>query len=388
MKYHISIVDTDVYKLSMGQAICKLYPGVINKYVFINRDNREFPDGFAERLMEVLDSFRSLRLTNDEKDFLKEKCYYLTPFYIDFLSGYTYDPFEVIVLQEGPTLTISIVGYAYRTVLWEVPLMAAISELYFEMTGQIFDAENSRMIAKNKAIEFANIGVYYSEFGTRRRHSFFNQDLVVSELKKYSKGNLLGTSNVYLAMKHNLLPLGTVAHEWFQLHAALHGYVAANEAALEAWVNVYQGSLGIALPDTFTTDVFYKTFGMKYAKLFDGVRQDSDDPLKFLEKSINHYQQLKIDPKTKIVMFSDNLKSINQIKEIHDTCRERVIDRYGIGTWLSNDVGARPLNIVIKLAACDFGRGFIKTVKLSDNPGKNTGNLDEINICKKVLRIE
>jgi nicotinate phosphoribosyltransferase len=390
MKYHVSLIDTDIYKLTMQMAICQLYPKVLNHYRFVNRDNREFPDGFDKRLKEIIDSFRGITLHRDEKEFLQEKCYYLNPVYLDFLDGYRYDPNEVIIKQEGPKLSLDIIGPAYRAVLWEVPLMATISELYFDMTFQPgFDDKKLTEINKKKAEDLAYIDVYYSEFGTRRRKSFENQYNVVGDLKQHGRGHLLGTSNVYLAMKHDLMPAGTVAHEWYSLHAALYGFIMANEKANDAWIQVFQGDLGTGLPDTFTTDVFLQSFNTKYAKLYDGLRQDSGDPLAFLEKVLIHYNKLRINPLYKILLFSDNLKSIPQIKTIHDACKCRTNDRYGIGTWLSNDCGVKPLNMVIKLIGClfDKARGWVNTVKISDDVSKNTGDPETVELCKKTLMI-
>lgn len=395
MKYHVSLIDSDIYKFTMQMAICQLYPKVLNHYRFVNRDNREFPEGFDKRLTEIVDSFRGISLKKDEKDFMQEKCYYLNPVYLDFLSGYRYNPKEVIIKQEGPKLNLDIIGPAYRTVLWEVPLMATISELYFDMKAtnkyEFISTRNSLTeINKQKAEALADIDVYYSDFGTRRRVSFENQNKVVEDLKKYGKGHLLGTSNVYLAMKHDLMPAGTVAHEWYSLHAAIYGYIMANEKANDAWIQVFQGDLGTGLPDTFTTDVFLQSFNTKYAKLYDGLRQDSWDPLAFLEKVLSHYNKLRINPLYKMLLFSDNLKSIDQIKTIHDACKGRTNDRYGIGTWLSNDVGVKPLNMVIKLIGCLFDEvhGWVNTIKLSDDINKNTGDPETIELCKKTLNIK
>lgn len=391
-KYHVALSDTDLYKLTMQMAICMLYPRVKARYTFINRDKREFPEGFAQRLQEIVDSYRGHQLTADEKLFMLSKCYYLTPQYIDFLMGYRYDPREVHISQEGPNLSVTVEGYWYRTVLWEVPLMATISELYFEMTGQEMESEALRT-CKNitKAHDLADIGADYSEFGTRRRYSFENQAKVVVDLKEHSRGHLLGTSNFLLAMQNDLTPMGTVAHEWYSAHAAMFGYLRGNTEALEAWVKVFEGNLGIALTDTFTTDIFYKyAFNTKFAKLHDGVRQDSDDPIIWTEKTVAHYRSLRIQPRLKTGLYSDNLNSIKKIKAIKVACQDRepedrLMDRYGLGTWCSNDVGVKSLNIVLKLTGLDFGHGWVNTVKLSDSSSKNTGDGEEIDLCHRTL---
>ena len=256
------------------------------------------------------------------------------------------------------------------------------------MTGQTgISKEERHIINRDKAIKLAALGIYYSEFGARRRKSYENQDMVVANLKKFGEGHMLGTSNVYLAMKHDLMPAGTVAHEWYQAHGAVYGYKMANKMANEAWVTVYEGNLGTALPDTFTTDVFLKTFNTKFAKLYDGLRQDSGKPLVFLKKVLKHYEQLRINPMYKYVMFSDNLNSIEKLREIHEACVGKIPDRYGLGTWLSNDVGVKPLNMVIKLTGFNYDGTWVNTVKLSDDPMKHNGDEKEVELCKKVLGI-
>jgi len=389
-KYHTSLMDTDLYKLTMQMAICNLYPNVRAQYTFINRDNRAFPENFGSELRKIVDSFRGYQLYSNEQDFLRDKCYYLSPVYLDFLSGYRYNPAEVRIQQTGEKLKVFIEGPWYKTVLWEVPLMETISELYFEMTGQKgVEHDIRRMNNATKARDLADASVYYSEFGSRRRYSYDNQDMVIEDLKTHGSGHMIGTSNVALAMKHDLTPMGTLAHEWIQGHAAMFGFLRANEESLEAWVKVFQGDLGIALPDTFTSDVFFKyAFNTKYAKLFDGVRQDSGSALEFIDKAVKHYISLRIPTKSKTILFSDNLKTIEQIKEIHAACDYQMVqDRYGIGTWLSNDVGIKPLNIVIKLTGLNFGHGWVDTVKLSDSPTKHTGESEAVNLCLKTLKI-
>lgn len=386
--YHTSLIDTDQYKLSMGSFILKLHPRVLARYEFINRDMREFPEGFAKSLREVIDTFRGIALTMDEKAFIREKCYYLDPAYIDFLAGYRYDPSEVNILQAGSNLKVTVSGPMYRTIYWEVPLMATISELFFKATNQPHDNESDiRKKARDKAMALRNADITFSEFGTRRRYSYNVHCWVLEELSRHAGRSLVGTSNPHLAMKYNLTPMGTIAHEVFQLYGAMYGYQMANAMVCEDWVRVYQGDLGIALTDTFTTKVFLQSFGTKYAKLFDGVRHDSADPMPWIDMIVNHYRDKRIDPMHKTALFSDNLKSIEQILGIHEACGGRIKDAYGIGTWFSNDCGAKALNMVIKLIACDFGQGWLPTVKLSDNRGKNTGDPEAVRLCKETLGI-
>ncbi len=368
-------------------AIQRLYPWAHVRYDFINRGENNFPKGFAERLKEEIQKMETLNMTKGEKTFILKRCYFLDPFFVDFLEGYKYDSEEVHISQEGGKLNLYIEGYWYRTVLWEVPLLAIISELYFEMKGN--EPREVRSKAKEKALELKNLQADYSEFGTRRRFSFDVQDKVVEVLKENSDEYFKGTSNVYLAMKHNTIPIGTMPHEWFMYHGALFGYRSANIKALEAWVEVFQGSLGITLTDTYTTETFFKSFNLKQAKLFDGVRCDSGDPLDFTEKTLRFYQEHRIDPVSKTIVFSDAL-NLEEIKRIKRYVKNRIHDAYGIGTYFSNDVGVKPLNIVIKLTKIKETPKdeYLNAVKLSDVSGKNTGDIKEINISKLTLGLD
>ncbi len=380
--------DNDLYKFSVMHAIQRLYPWSYVKYQFFNRGETLFPEGFDKRLKEEVESMRNLRLTKEEKHFIEKRCYFFDPVFIDFLEGYQYNPDEVKISQKGGELSVTIEGYWYRTVLWEVPLMAMISQLYFEMKCINPHGVEEKTIIKAKALKDLNAD--YSEFGTRRRFSFDVQDEVVGLLKKYSGDNFKGTSNVYLAMKHNTTPIGTMPHEWFMYHGALFGYRAANIKALEAWVDVYQGSLGITLTDTYTSDSFFKSFNLQQAKLFDGVRCDSGDPISFTDKTIEFYLKNRIDPTSKTIVFSDSL-NVERVKEIKAYVGGRIHDTYGIGTFFSNDVGAKALNIVIKLTGVKPSpseEDFLEAIKLSDVLGKNTGNQKEIEISKLTLGIE
>jgi nicotinate phosphoribosyltransferase len=384
-----SILDTDLYKLTMQQAVIKLYPRAIVKYSFINRSQTSFPEGFASELRKEIGLMRRLKLSESERLWMQTRCYFLDPTYLDFLMGYRYDPSEVGIVQEGGDLRISIEGYWHRTILWEVPLMAIISELYFRMTGQTPVDRNARERNNmGKAMTLIGNGIHFADFGTRRRFSYEIQDEIVRDFDgTFSKGNFVGTSNVHLAHKYDVRPIGTHAHEWFSFHAAKFGYKMANTMAMEAWVNVYRGDLGIALPDTFTTDAFFKIFDRKFAKLYDGVRHDSGDPIIFAQKSIAHYRSLGIDPRDKTIIFSDGL-DVKKAIEIKDYCRGKIRCSFGIGTNFTNDVGVTPLNMVIKMtSAKPEGEDWMPTIKLSDVPGKHTGYAKEIEMAKHILKI-
>lgn len=379
--------DNDLYKFSTMFAIQKLYPNAYVRYQFFNRGQTPFPDGFAEELRKEVDSMSTLYLTKVEKQYIIKRCYFFDPVFIDFLEGYRYDPSEVKIEQIGGELKVEVEGYWFRTVLWEVPLMSIISELYFKMLG--IKPEDVTERTQDKAVFLKDIEADYSDFGTRRRFSFDIQDQVVKILKEYSGDYFKGTSNVYLAMKHDTLPIGTHPHEWFMYHGAKYGYRMANAKALDAWVDVYQGSLGLALTDTYTTESFFRSFSLKHAKLFDGVRWDSGDPIEFTDTVIDFYTKNRIDPTSKTVVYSDSL-NVQKVKEIKDYVNGRVHDTYGIGTFFTNDVGTTPLNIVIKLTDVKAKPEdeYLGAIKLSDVKGKNTGNIKEIEIAKLTLGIE
>lgn len=372
----------------MQNAVINLFPRALVKYEFISRDNITFPDNFDIELKKIINQMSNIQLSKVEYNFLINTCYFLPPTYFDFLNGYKYNADEIKINFYDNKLKIIIEGFWYRTILWEVPLMAIISELYFKMTNQKIDTEND-IIKKTeeKAKLYNKIKINYADFGTRRRYSFDNHELVVKTLSKNSPNNFVGTSNVYFAFKYGLTPIGTHAHEWFMFHAAKYGFKIANKLALENWVKTYRGDLGIALSDTFTTDVFFKSFDTKLAKLFDGVRHDSGDPIEFAEKTINHYKSLRIDPITKTIVFSDGLNP-ETVEKINNFCENKIKTSYGIGTNFTNDVGVKALNMVIKLKeAKPEGWEWTPTIKLSDSKGKHSGDAETIETAKKVLKI-
>ena len=383
-----SILDTDLYKLTMQQAVCALYPWAEAQYVFINRGGTKFPAGFAARLQESVSALldEEIRLSEDEWDYLEQACPFLTPVYLNYLSSYLFNPDEVTIAQQEGDLSIAIKGPWYRTILWEVPLMAMISELYFDDAARCSNSSRDELRELNvgKAKILKEHGVKFADFGTRRRYSRKNQDLVIGDLLSVDGSTLVGTSNVYLARKHGIKPIGTQAHEWDMYHGATSGYRAANRIALDAWMRVYQGSLGIALTDTYTTKAFFVDFDAVKARLFDGLRHDSGDPFSFADQAIDHYCKLGIDPTTKTIVFSDGL-SVKKAVELQQHCTGKIRASFGIGTNLTNHVGVAPLNMVIKLSKCRAHptHSWAPAVKLSDNEGKHTGDADEVDFCQR-----
>jgi nicotinate phosphoribosyltransferase len=376
--------DNDLYKFTTMNAIGKKFPDAEVIYQFINRGNTQFPDGFAKALRTEVDEMQNLSLNKEAEDFIRKRCYYFDPEFIDLLKVYRFNPNEVRIKQEGGALDVEVEGLWRRTVLWEVPLLAIISELYFKMTNQKPDDFEPRAIAKAK--EFAAIEAHISEFGTRRRFSFDVQNRMI-EILKENMGNCLdGSSNVYLAMKHSLAPVGTHPHEWFMYHGAHFGYRLANSMSLKNWVDVYHGNLGIALTDTYTTDNFFQNFNVEFSKLFNGLRWDSGDPFVFTDKALKHYAAMNIDARSKTVVYSDSL-DLEKVRKIKKYVNGRLRDVYGIGTYLTNDAGAEPLNMVMKMVSAKpaGNTDYVPTVKLSDVREKNTGIKSEIEVCLNAL---
>jgi nicotinate phosphoribosyltransferase len=383
-----SVLDNDFYKFTMQQGVIKLFPDAQAKYKFINRGNHSFPEGFSESLKKAVAEMATLKLTKEEKMFFKVNCPYLDPVYLDFLEGFRYNPEEVSIVQHGKDLEVSIEGLWYRTILWEVPLMALICELYYVLTdAKPITNHKVLEITKQKIDNYKKLGITVAEFGTRRRYSYEVHRTVMQSLKQNGNDCFIGTSNVHLAMLYQTKPIGTHAHEWFMFHAARYGFKMSNAMGLEHWVQVYRGDLGIALSDTYTTEVFFKQFDKMFSKLFDGVRHDSGDPLIFSDKVIAHYQKMGIDPKSKSIIFSDGL-DYNKVERIVAYCKDKIGISFGIGTNFTNDVGLKPMNIVIKMTEALSKDGeWTEVVKLSDEPGKNTGNQTTIDLAKTILCI-
>jgi nicotinate phosphoribosyltransferase len=384
-----SILDNDFYKFTMQQGVVRLFPGARARYRFINRGNHSFPPGFADALKAAVQQMVSLKLTKEEKTFLQVTCPYLNPVYLDFLEGYRYQPDEVRIEQHGDKLEIDIEGFWYRTILWEVPIMSLICELFYQMNNfvRVSDAEIIER-TRLKIEKYKALGVTVADFGTRRRYAYSVHRLVLQALCEFGAGAFIGTSNVHMAMLHETKPIGTHAHEWFMFHAARYGFKMANAMGLEHWVAVYRGDLGIALSDTYTTEVFFRQFDKMFSKLFDGVRHDSGEPKAFADKVIKHYRRLGIDPATKTIIFSDGL-NYEKVADIAGYCRDKIGMSFGVGTNFTNDAGPKPMNIVIKLSAAQPQDGeWTEVVKLSDEHGKYTGSEELIKLSKIILGID
>jgi nicotinate phosphoribosyltransferase len=380
-----SLLDNDLYTFTVGQVAFHLFPRAKVSYQFINRNKVPFPPEFSEELREQINVLKSIRLAYNEFKWLNT-IPYLRPTYIEWLASYKFDPSEVIVQQNGGTLTINIEGYWYRTIFWEVVLMAIISELYFKMNGQ-YPSNDWEDRIERKGLKLQTNGCHWIDFGTRRRFSFDVQAAVVGHMKMMH--GFLGTSNPLLAMRHNVIPHGTYSHQGPMAMAALYGARMANKMWMKHWSDHFEGNVGVALTDTFTTDKFLNDFGTYEARLFDGVRQDSHDPYAWGEKMLAHYRKLNILTSNKRFVFSDNLNDDKYIA-LDKHFRQWAQPVGGIGTFFTNDVGEhiKPLNMVIKMTSADFGHGPVDVVKLSDEIGKHTGDKFAIDLAKLELNIK
>ena len=385
-----SILDTDLYKLTTSYAYSKLFPRAYGEFEFVDRDDRDYPEGFDHLLRQELEEMTRLSLSDEEEQFLRRKLPYLPPIYIDFLKGLRFNPAEVSVTMEGHKLRIRTSGLLYRVTLWETPILALVSELFFRTTGHSPDIAYMERAVQEKARRLKEHQITFSLFGMRRRYSADVEDRITELLKKHSGDNFFGTSNVYFAVKHQINVSGTHPHEWVQFHGAIYGYKMANYMAMENWISTYDGDLGTALTDTYTTGVFMQNFSKKHALLFTSLRQDSGDPLAFVDMAIRRYEELRVNPKLKYIVFSDSL-DVEKAIQIKHYCGDRITATFGIGTNLTNDVGngIKGLNIVMKLFRCKMIEKdrWNECIKLSDVDGKHTGSVEEIQLAQRVLGI-
>ena len=382
-----SILDSDLYKFTQQWFVIQKYPDVDVEYTFSNRDaSMTFNKEALEEIKNQVNKMAKLKLTDQEHDWMKENLLYLPITFRQYLSAYRFNPNQVdIELDENNNLKISIKGKWRDTILWEVPLMAIISEVYFSKIDKDWDSRTIEYDADQKAKILSNNNCKFADFGTRRRRSFYTQDLVVKTMKNSS--GFVGTSNPYLAMKYNVKSLGTCAHESIGAVAALESLNHPNKVFMERWAEVYKGDLGTMLPDTYGLDSFLKDFTLEKAKLWDGVRHDSGDPFLFTDKIIEHYEKLKIDPTTKTIIFSDGL-DVETAINISNYCNGKIRYSFGIGTYFTSNfvklsnksVKSKPMNMVIKLTKVDG----IPVVKLSDSIGKEIGDENMIRIMKYI----
>ena len=382
-----SLLDNDLYKFTMLQAMLHQFPQTHGVYRFRCRNNADTVYPLAdikEQLEKQLDSLCELRFLEDELEYLRSLRFMRSDF-VDYLELFKLKRRFIKVSTDSKNrLSIDIEGPMIQAMFFEVFVLSIVNELYFRaLSNESVIEEGQRRLnekvaaLRHYAAKQANDGrdtppFIVADFGTRRRFSKAWQAHVVETLYKAQPNIVSGTSNVYLAKKLGMTPIGTMAHEFMQAFQALDVRLRdSQKAALEAWVHEYRGDLGIALTDVVGMDAFLRDFDLYFAKLFDGLRHDSGDPYVWGDKAIAHYKKLKIDPKTKILTFSDGL-NLEKAWELHQYFQGRIRTSFGIGTNLTNDMGITPINIVLKLVECN-GQ---PVAKLSDSPGKTMINND------------
>lgn len=368
-----SLLDTDLYKFTMMQVVLHQFPGAQVEYRFKCRNAGVDLTPYVEEIREEIAWLCTLRFRERELDYLRGLRFIKSDF-VDFLGLFQLNTKYITVApapQGNGEIDILIKGPWLHTILFEIPVLAIVNEVYFRNTQPIPDyAEGRRRLRQKIALigddpEMA--GVRIADYGTRRRFSRIWHDEVLLTLKEQLRDNLAGTSNVMYAMKHGLTPLGTMAHEYLQACQALGPRLRDSQTfGFEVWAKEYRGDLGIALSDVYGLDAFLRDFDMYFCKLFDGARHDSGDPIVWGERLIEHYRKNRVDPRTKTLVFSDAL-DFPRVAELYRRFKDRAIVAFGVGTNLTNDLGYTPLQIVIKMVRCN-GQ---PVAKLSDSPEKN-----------------
>ncbi|ATD66903.1 nicotinate phosphoribosyltransferase [Luteimonas chenhongjianii] len=366
-----SLLDTDLYKFTMMQAVLHQHPGAVVQYRFKCRTPGIDLARYIDEIDAEIDALCALRFTADELAYVRA-LRFIKPDFADFLGLFYLDR-KYIVLRPSRDvpgeIELEITGPWLHTILFEVPLLAIINEVWFRNTTQPDFGEGVRRL-QAKAALLRDVPGYeecrIADYGTRRRYSLHWHGHMLPLLHDALGDQFVGTSNVHFARLYGMTPHGTMAHEYLQAFQALGPRLRDSQvAALESWAHEYRGDLGIALSDVVGLDAFLRDFDMYFCKLFDGVRHDSGDPFVWGDRMLEHFARNRVDPASKILVFSDGL-DIDKVKRLHAYFRGRCKLAFGVGTHLTNDLGPTPLNIVIKMVRCN-GQ---PVAKLSDSPGK------------------
>ncbi|MBR1713926.1 MAG: nicotinate phosphoribosyltransferase [Treponema sp.] len=389
-----SLLSEDAYKFSMGQAIYHQFSEYKTTWTFKCRNKDvHFTKEMVEEIKRQVKLFCSLRFTEDELSYL-DRIRWIKGSYVDFLRLW-HARFEDFTIDDNAEcgLNIEASGTWLNTSMYEIPILAIVNEVYFRFAYDEEELQRQFERKLKEKIQALVDGKYnlgnFSEFGLRRRLSLKAQDLAVKMLKEnnasFKDSNFVGTSNVELAKKYGVTPVGTMAHEWIMCSGQgnhKHNPAYSNWYALDAWVKEYGVLNGTALTDTITTDCFLRDFQLTYATLFSGVRHDSGDPYEWGEKMIRHYEKLGLDPKSKTLLFSDSL-DFERASKLYGYFKDKSRVAFGIGTYISNDTDVPALNIVMKVTKCN-GQDV---AKISDVQGKgmckNEEYVDYLNRCIK-----
>jgi len=369
-----SLLDTDLYKFTMMQVVLHHFPGAQVEYRFKCRTAGVDFAPCVGAIREQVAALCTLRFAEDELAYLRALRFIKSDF-VDFLGLFQLNTKYISVgAAPGGELELMIRGPWLHTILFEVPVLAIVNEVYFRATQPVPDYAEGRRRLRAKIDLIAHDarlaggdGPHIADYGTRRRFSRAWHDEVLQTLKRDLRAHLAGTSNVCYAKQHGLTPLGTMAHEYLQACQALGPRLRDSQTfAFETWAREYRGDLGIALSDVYGMDAFLRDFDLYFCKLFDGARHDSGDPVAWGERMIRHYEAQRVDPRTKTLVFSDAL-TFARVVELYLRFRGRARTAFGVGTHLTNDLGYEPLQIVIKMVGCN-GQ---PVAKLSDSPEKN-----------------
>jgi nicotinate phosphoribosyltransferase len=369
-----SLLDTDLYKFTMMQAVLHQFPGAQVSYKFKCRTPGVKLAPYVDDIRAEIHSLCKLQFTEQELDWMRAMRFIKSDF-VDFLGLFRLNEkyIDVAALPNGE-IDIRIQGPWLHTILFEIPVLAIVNEVYFRHTQPVpnYVEGRQRLDTKIAQLQEADLGdLKIADYGTRRRFSKAWHEEVLrvltSRLGSGLTGRFAGTSNALFAMKLCLTPLGTMAHEYLQACQALGPRLRDSQVfGFETWAREYRGDLGIALSDVYGIEPFLRDFDMYFCKLFDGARHDSGDPFTWGERMIEHYKSHRVDPLTKILIFSDGL-TVPRTIELYQRFRGRCQLAFGIGTNLTNDLGYEPLQIVIKMVECN-GQ---PVAKLSDTPSKN-----------------
>ena len=369
-----SLLDTDLYKFTMMQAVLHQFPGAQVSYKFKCRTPSVKLAPYVDEIRAEIRSLCKLQFTEQELDWMRALRFIKSDF-VDFLGLFRLNEkyIDVVALPTGE-IDIRIHGPWLHTILFEIPVLAIVNEVYFRNTQPVPNYVEGRQRLDTKITQLLEDGLSdlkIADYGTRRRFSKAWHEEVLrvltSRLGTGTTGRFAGTSNALFAMKLGLTPLGTMAHEYLQACQALGPRLRDSQVfGFETWAREYRGDLGIALSDVYGIEPFLRDFDMYFCKLFDGARHDSGDPFTWGERMIEHYKSNRVDPLTKILIFSDGL-TVPRTIELYQRFRGRCQLAFGIGTNLTNDLGYEPLQIVIKMVECN-GQ---PVAKLSDTPSKN-----------------
>jgi nicotinate phosphoribosyltransferase len=366
-----SLLDTDLYKFTMMQVVLHHFPAAQVEYRYKCRNTGVDLRPYLDEIRAEIHDLCQLRFSEAELAYLGGLRFIKSDF-IDFL-GLFHLPEKCITVSMGEEpgeIAISVKGSWLHTILFEIPVLAIVNEVYFRKTCQAPNWEEGRLRLQNKmklVLEANDLSEFrVAEYGTRRRFSQTWHEEVVTTMKAQMGGHFAGTSNVWLAMRHGVLPLGTMAHEYLQACQALGPRLRDSQVyAFEVWAKEYRGDLGIALSDVYGMSAFLRDFDMYFCKLFDGARHDSGDPFEWGERMIAHYESNRVDPRAKTLIFSDALTfplAIELTRRFAGRCKTA----FGIGTNLTNDLGYEPLQVVMKMIRCN-GQ---PVAKVSDAPEK------------------